>query len=93
MDSELEQLRLELHAAELYEEYYPLLERMAIRYAADKNDENEIDALIHMGWIGLMIADNNFKKDSRISFVSYAVLYIRRYMKLYLTEKDKSFLH
>ena len=87
MDSDLEQILYELHAAELYEEHHRLLERMAMRYAVNKDDTTEIDSLIQMGWIGLMDADAHFKKDCGVSFLPFAVHYIRRYMQLYLTEK------
>ena len=89
MDSELEQLLYELHAADLYDEHYRLLERMAMRYAVNKEDETEINSLIQMGWIGLIVADAHFKKDCGVSFISFAIHDIRRFMKLYLTWEEK----
>ena len=87
MDSEQEQLLFELRGAELYEKHYRLLERMAMRLAVNKDDETEMYSLIQMGWIGLMIADAHFKKDCCISFVSFAIPHIRRYMQIYLSTK------
>lgn len=91
MDSDLEQLQYELRLAELCEEHSALLERMAKRYALNADDENEVDALIRVGWIGLITADANFKEGCGVSFISFAILYIRRFMKLYLDlEKSRS---
>ena len=84
MDSELEELRLELHAMDLYDEHYALLEKMAKRYAVNKDNQTEIDTLIHMGWLGIRLADFYYNKDCGVSFVSYAIPHIRRFMKIYL---------
>lgn len=87
MDSDLEQLLYELHIAELCEEYSALLERMAKRYAGNDGNDNEVDALIRMGWIGLIEADYHYKDECGVSFISFAIHYVRRYMELYLTKK------
>ena len=68
MDSDLEQLHYELRIAELCEEHSALLERMAKRYAVNADDENEMDALIRMGWIGLITADAHYKEGCGVLF-------------------------